>query len=177
VVDQVAAEAIAIPVDRPGGQFAVRVGGGLDDFAAPLGLVRAGFLGKIRGENLALQVEPLAQIAVNHRDRNLDLLRVPVELQGQINKVLAVFARAGFEARWHEPGTRYLVPVGAGALRGDKNFDIGIMLLFPRMAGTGAAPSDFSLLFFVTVRLQTDHYWGRDHSVEQVAQVMEISER
>jgi len=152
VMDQIAMEVTRIVLDTPRGLgiAAARLGAGLRQFPPNHGFIRAGALVRYTEDYLALQFDPLAEIAFNHLSDNPNRVRVPIEFQLQPEATpLILFARMAFQATWTTQESHFTGPAGLGAYFHSGCWDVGLTFALPRAIGTNASLSDRTIALSV----------------------------
>lgn len=152
--DQVSADVIYVLGSSSDFELLVKTGVAMGPFEPAAYMFHAGGAGKWLADPVALQVEFFAQVPVNQRDTVPVVLALPVQLQVQLQRRLAMYLLSGYQGAVLSGTSDIAVPAGVGVLLGARSVDIGAEWRFPHALGTRRTWNDRSL--FVTAALR---YW------------------
>lgn len=139
------------------GSLQAAVHGGLvshrfsDPFAGGL---RAGLRARVIAGQVAVVVDPTLDIELFERDLVADVLRVPVDIQYQLEAQTMVFVTSGIEGPLDGFGDGYRIPIGLGVLFAvNERLDLGAELRLGNAAGKDATIDDRWLFARAALRL------------------------
>lgn len=150
--DQVSADVVYVMVSSYHFEWLVKTGLALGPVEPTAYGLRAAIAAKWLVDPIALQVDVTAEVPINQRDTIPIVTALPVQLQFQLQRRLAVYLLSGYRGALLSGTNDSAIPVGAGVLLGARSFDLGAEWRFPRVLGTRRTWDERSL--FVTLALR-----------------------